>query len=264
MKTPSTLPIFAILITGSILSSCVSNQKFEKSQTEVEKLKTEIDFTQRRLNACDSEYAHIIAEKDSLRLTNEKINGILQSIIVDSYTTIEEQAASLRKLQNRIQTQKQSMEALRVSIAKALLNFETDELYVYTRNGHVYVALEENLLYKKGSNVVDQKGKDALKVLVDIIRNTSDINVIIEGHTDNTFISNKLYKDDWELGSARALSIVRILVELGFEPTRITASSKGRHHPVKTNETNNERATNRRTEIIIAPDLNELFKLLYQ
>ena len=136
---------------------------------------------------------------------------------------------------------------------------------MYTKDGNVYVSLEEKLLFKSGSDVVDPKGKEALKTLANVLNSTADVTVMIEGHTDNAPIKTKKFSDNWDLSTARATSILRILTdEYGFDPTRITASGKGQYLPVKSNDTAEGRASNRRTEIILTPDLKELFRLLYQ
>jgi chemotaxis protein MotB len=157
------------------------------------------------------------------------------------------------------------MTNLKNSIAGALMNYKADELTVYIKDGSVYVSLAEKLLFKSGSDLVNSKGKEALKSLANVINSTKDINVLIEGHTDNVPIKTSQFEDNWDLSAARATSIVRILTkDYGFDPNRITASGKGEYHPVTTNDTPEGRAGNRRTEIILSPDLNELYKLLYQ
>jgi len=164
-----------------------------------------------------------------------------------------------------IQAQKNVMSKLKNSIADALMNYKSDELSVYTKDGNVYVSLAEKLLFKSGSDVVDQKGKEALKSLSQVINSTKNITVMIEGHTDNVPIKTNIFKDNWDLSTARATSIVRILTkDNGFDPTRITASGKSQFHPVKENDTVEGRAGNRRTEVILSPDLKELYKLLEQ
>jgi chemotaxis protein MotB len=179
--------------------------------------------------------------------------------------TIADQAKRLKNFQNMIQAQKDVMNKLKNSIADALMNYKTDELSVYIKDGNVYVSLEEKLLFKSGSDVVDPKGKEALKTLAKVLNSTTNVTVMIEGHTDNVPIKTKLFKDNWDLSTARATSILRILTtDYGFDSNRITASGRGQFHPVKTNETAEGRAGNRRTEIILSPDLNELYKLLYQ
>jgi chemotaxis protein MotB len=179
--------------------------------------------------------------------------------------TITDQSKRLKTLQDIIQAQIDVMARLKNSIADALKGYKSDELSVYIKDGNVYVALQEKLLFKSGSDVVDPKGKEALKSLARVLNNTKDINVMIEGHTDSIPIKTAMFKDNWDLSTARATSIVRILTkDNGFNPTRITASGRGEFHPVKTNETDEGRSGNRRTEIILSPDLNEIYKLLYQ
>jgi chemotaxis protein MotB len=113
--------------------------------------------------------------------------------------------------------------------------------------------------------VVDIKGVAALKTLAMVLNDTKDISVLIEGHTDNMPIKTATFKDNWDLSTARATSIVRILTkDFGFDSKRITASGKGFFSPVKSNETAEGRAANRRTEVILSPDLNELYSLLNQ
>jgi chemotaxis protein MotB len=120
-------------------------------------------------------------------------------------------------------------------------------------------------LFKSGSDVVDPKGKEALKSLANVLNSNSDFTVDIEGHTDDVPIKTQRFKDNWDLSTARATSIVRILTkDYGFDATRITVSGKGEFHPVNPNTTVQERAGNRRTEIILSPDLQEIYKLLYQ
>jgi chemotaxis protein MotB len=149
------------------------------------------------------------------------------------------------------------------SIADALNSYKSDELSVYVKDGNVYVSLEEKLLFKSGSDVVSKKGKEALKTLAKVLNTTKDINVMIEGHTDNVPIKTKMFDDNWDLSAARATSVVRLLTkDDGFDPTRITASGRGEFHPVKSNETSVGRADNRRTVVSLSPDMRELYKLL--
>jgi chemotaxis protein MotB len=171
----------------------------------------------------------------------------------------------LKTLQGMMQAQKDGMSKLKNSISDALMKYKTDELSVNIKDGSVYVSLQEKLLFKSGSDVVNPKGVMALKSLALVLNSTKDINVMIEGHTDNVPIRTKLFKDNWDLSTARATSIVRILTkENGFDSRRITASGKGEFHPLKANDTADQRSDNRRTEIILSPDLNELYKLLNQ
>jgi Flagellar motor protein len=234
-------------------------------QTKVDKLQKDSTNIHSQLNDCNTRLLNLNEAKTSLQDEYASVQKDLQVLTSVSKMTIADQATRLKILQDKIQSQKDLMTNLKNSIANALMNYKTDELYVYTENGIVYVSLEEKLLFKSGSNVVDPKGKEALKSLALVLNNTNGINVMIEGHTDNIPIKTSVYKDNWDLSTSRATSIVRILTdEYGFDPYRISASGRGKFHPIETNETEEGRARNRRIEVILSPDIMEIYKLLYQ
>jgi len=146
----------------------------------------------------------------------------------------------------------------------ALVGFNASDLSISQKNGKVYVSLSENLLFPSGSAVVNPQGKEALSRLADVLNVNPDISVDIEGHTDSIPIRKK-YEDNWALSTARATSIVRILVnDYKVDPVRVIASGHSLYDPVDSNSTEEGRARNRRTEIILSPKLDELYKLLEQ
>jgi len=256
---------FLSLILSVIFTSCGPSKKLMDSEAKVDKLQKDNAHTLVLLNECNTQVKKLNDEKASLQNENTLVQSDLKALSTESKMTIADQAKRLKNFQNMIQAQKDVMNKLKNSIADALMNYKTDELSVYIKDGNVYVSLEEKLLFKSGSDVVDPKGKEALKTLAKVLNSTTNVTVMIEGHTDNVPIKTKLFKDNWDLSTARATSILRILTtDYGFDSNRITASGRGQFHPVKTNETAEGRAGNRRTEIILSPDLNELYKLLYQ
>jgi chemotaxis protein MotB len=256
---------FLSLIIGLVITSCVSSKKFMASEAKVDKLQKDNAKTMGLLNDCNTQVKVLTDDKNSLKNQNEMAQSDLKALSTESKMTIADQAKRLKNFQDMIQAQRDVMNKLKSSISDALMNYKTDELSVYIKDGKVYVSLEEKLLFKSGSDVVDPKGKEALKTLANVLNSTKDITVMIEGHTDNVPIKTSVFKDNWALSTARAVSIVRILTtDYGFDPTRITASGESQFHPVKPNETAEGRAGNRRTEIILSPDLNEIYKLLYQ
>jgi len=263
---------FLSLILSLLFTSCGPSKKLVLSEARYDKLQKENAYTLGQLNDCNKQVKNIQEEKAalqneraSLQNQNASVQNDLNSLSAESKMTIADQAKRLKNLQNMIQAQKDVMTNLKNSIADALMNYKTDELSVYLKDGNVYVSLEEKLLFKSGSDMVDPKGKEALKSLAQVLNGTKDITVLIEGHTDNVPIKTQQFKDNWDLSTARATSIVRILTkDYGFDTNRITASGRGQFHPVKTNETAEGRAGNRRTEIILSPDLKELFVLLNQ
>jgi len=145
---------------------------------------------------------------------------------------------------------------------EALKGFNSNDLSVIQKNGKVYVSLSENLLFPSGSAVVNPKGVDALSKLAAVLNLNPTVSVNIEGHTDSIPIKGR-YKDNWDLSTARADAIVRILVDTyRVDPVRVIASGHAFYDPVESNSTPEGRARNRRTEIILSPKLDEMYRLL--
>ena len=176
---------------------------------------------------------------------------------------LSEREKALEEMQIIIAKQDSITKRLNGILRNALLGFNSDELSVEVNNGKVYVSMSDKLLFKSGSSSVEEKGKEALKLLADVLNKNTDIDILVEGHTDNVPIKTAVYKDNWDLSVARATSIVRILsVDYKIVPPRMTASGKGEYFPKADNETTEGRARNRRTEIILSPKLDEIMKLL--
>lgn len=257
--------LFLSLIVSLTLASCVSSKKFKASEARVNQLQNDSAYVHNSLNECNTKVKDLSDQKNSLLNENSSVQNDLKALTFESKMTIADQARRLKRLQDMIQAQRDVMTRLKNSIAEAMMTYKTDELNVTIKDGNVYVSLAEKLLFKSGSDVVDPKGKEALKSLALVINNTKDISVMIEGHTDNVPIKTKLFKDNWDLSTARATAIVRILtVDNGFDPNRITASGRSQFHPIMPNEATEGRAANRRTEVILSPDLKEIYKLLDQ
>ena len=149
-------------------------------------------------------------------------------------------------------------------ISAALLGFEGDGLTITQKNGKVYISLDEQLLFASGSWKVDERGKEALSKLSIALENQTDINVMIEGHTDSIpFGGRGQVKDNWDLSVVRATAIVRILTESSnISAARLIAAGRGEFNPISTNNTREGRSANRRIEIILSPKLDDLYKML--
>jgi chemotaxis protein MotB len=170
----------------------------------------------------------------------------------------------MAELERLISRQDSSVKALKNKVSAALVGLENNGLTVTTRDGKVYVSLDEKLLFKSGSITVDPAGVSALKKLVRILEQNPDINITIEGHTDNVpLTSSASMKDNWDLSVKRATSIVRILLDgTKISPDRLTAAGRGEFVPVDRASTSEARQKNRRTEIILMPKLDELYRIL--
>ena len=189
----------------------------------------------------------------------EKLNMLLK----DKMDKLAEREATINELQAEIKAQNDRVSALLQSVKDALLGFSTDELTVTQKDGKVYVAMSDKLLFESGSAQVNKQGKEALGKLAEVLKKQNDIDVFIEGHTDTKPIKTVQFKDNWDLSVVRATSVVRILTkDYGVNPLQIVPSGRGEFMPVADNETADGRARNRRTEIIMAPRLDKLMDIL--
>ncbi len=270
MKSIYTLFIL-IGFTSLLNFSCVSKKKYRKSLAQVEVLRNDSIATHQSVNKCNVSLTECTNSFNSCKNTvsqlsdkNATILKDLQELSTNSQMTITEQAKRLADMQKIIQTQRDIMNKLKKTVSDALVGFTPEELSIEIKNGNIYVSLQEKLLFKSGSDKVDPKGKEALQKLASVLNSNPDINVNIEGHTDTVPIKG-IFVDNWALSVARATSIVRILtMGNGVNPRNVIASGRGEYFPVATNLTDKGRASNRRTEIILSPNLTELFKLLNQ
>jgi len=174
--------------------------------------------------------------------------------------------AKVEELERIVQESQNAIGALKENLNDALLDFGESDLTIVQKNGKIYVSLSEQLLFKSSSILIDPKGQQALKQLATVLKNTPDIAILIEGHTDNVPISgkSKYLQDNWDLSVLRATSIVKLLVKSGVSPDALTPAGRGQFLPVATNDTPEHKAENRRIEIIITPDLSKLFAILEQ
>ena len=189
----------------------------------------------------------------------EKLNALLNQ----KKNELNERERTINELQQMINAQNEKVRKLLSSVKDALLGFSSDELTVREKDGKVYVAMSDKLLFQSGSARLDKRGEEALGKLAEVLNKQTYIDVFIEGHTDNKPINTVQFKDNWDLSVIRATSVVRILIKnYNVNPLQIQPSGRGEYMPVDDNETAEGRSKNRRTEIIMAPKLDKLFQML--
>lgn len=265
---------FSFLILSVLLSvSCVSKKKYRAAMAHEERLHSDSINTHTRLGECNTtltalqnEKGTLQNQKNELEKENEDAINELNRESANSKMTIAQQAKRLQNLENLLNSQRDTMDKLKNSISAALMGFAPDELTVYIKNGKIYVSLQEKLLFKSGSDVVNPNGKIALGKLADVLNNNAkSINVVVEGYTDNKPIHTAKFQDNWALSVGRATAVARVLMDqYNLDPNRVTASGQGKYHPVQTNDTPEGRQANRRTEIILSPNLSGLYNLINQ
>jgi len=247
----------------------VPKRQLISAQQTADRLRSDSAQFASRITSLESSVKDLETKRASLQQQLEATRREATSRLQDassrlnmSQEQIADQQKRLEQLQSLIDQQRKNTELLRSKINDALVGFNSNELTVSTKNGKVYVSLQENLLFPSGSAVVNPKGKQALGKLADVLNTNTNINVNIEGHTDSIPMRGK-FEDNWALSVARATAIVRILTDAyKVDPARVTASGRSKYVPVDVNSTAEGRAKNRRTEIILEPKLDELMQLI--
>jgi chemotaxis protein MotB len=280
----STLQIILGFLLILFSSSCVSTSTYDAQVQKADSLQKVLQGVigeKNQVSASNAGNLAIIADlNEEIRICKEKVRSLEQQVeqatkssseeIKGLLTQLEkaeedlfERESKLRELQSLIKQRDSSMNALRERVEQSLLGFKDSGLEIEVKNGKVYVKMSNQLLFKSGSTVIDQRGRDALSQLAMVLSQQNDISVMIEGHTDNKPINNARIADNWDLSVLRSTEVARILtIENGIDPKRIIASGRSEFMPTDEADTQEARAKNRRTEIILSPKLDELFNLV--
>lgn len=281
----------SLLLALAVVSGCVSKKKYLELDLRANKLENELkdrnlhiaqledELAQLRvdtarlgqeLRASEKQYVDLLNESvDRTQLLNQELQAKTaelenkERLLLAFQGELEDREQKVKELNGIIQRQDSLSNALLAKVEAALVSFNEDELTVEMKGGKVYVSLSDQLLFQSGSANVNNKGREALLKVAEVLKKNPDIQVTIEGHTDNVPIRTAKFQDNWDLSVLRATEVVRILIWSGeVDPTRLKAAGRGQHQPVASNETRETRAQNRRTEIILEPDLSELYELL--
>jgi chemotaxis protein MotB len=246
MKTKIILFLSVMAIS---LGSCVSSKKYKAEvsrNTELEKRNSDLRAENSRLEGNVNQMKSTISSSERDLNSKDRMLADEQKKMQDMKAMVDEQRDAIRKLKQEV--------------CSALKCFTPDELSIDVRDGKLYVSMSDKLLFPSGSDVVNQRGKEAITMLAQVLKN-SDLEVMVEGHTDPVPIHTERNHDNWDLSVHRATSVTRIFMDNGIPAQRIIASGRAQYHPVAENETAEGRQTNRRTEIVLAPKLDKLWKL---
>lgn len=220
--------------------------------------------TRRLLGELQKSQENLQKKEDLLRQLEENLDMKKASLDELSYE-LEKRNARMAELEKILDAQKKIVQELKNKVSEALLGFENMGLTVSIRDGKVYVSLDEKLLFRSASWDIDVNGRNALVKLASVLEKNPDIQINIEGHTDNVPYnpSGGQLRDNWDLSVKRATTVVRVLLESAkIDPKRLTASGRSQYLPVDKRNTADARQKNRRTEIILTPDLSELYNLI--
>jgi chemotaxis protein MotB len=285
-----------VLVTSAplLLFSCVSSKKFKTAKADYEKLEAKYTIAESDLAECATEKATLARQKETLErelaLMNSKVTDLngqvdylksnnnqalkqLESLSVIS----SQQAESIKKSMDNIGAKDAYIQTLQQQMAKkdslnmtlvmnlkgAIGNLEDEDVNIKVDKGVVYIDISDKLLFKSGSYEVTDKAKSVLGKVAQVLKNQPDMEFMVEGHTDNVPFKGTALLDNWDLSVKRATTIVRLLQkDYGLEPSKMAAAGRAEYKPVADNGTKEGRAANRRTRIVILPELDQFFKLL--
>ncbi|MBL6644054.1 MAG: OmpA family protein [Flavobacteriaceae bacterium] len=281
------------------LSACVSNRVFNDLESRYAELKDNFNRQTKTIESLNEELkdltekyvtqeASLQQTEDSLNLKQQKLEQLESSLdllklqsesalkeriteneellkkIAERENELADRMARVEELEGLIARQKQAMRNLKERLSDALLNFEDKGLAVEARDGKVYVSMENKLLFKSGSWTVEAAGQNAIKSLAGVLAENPDIAILIEGHTDNVPYRGKgPLKGNWDLSTKRATAIVNQLLENpDILPQNLTAAGRGEYLPIAPNSTRSGRAANRRIEVVLSPQLDEISQII--
>lgn len=275
-------------LSAVFLFSCVSSKKFKKSQQELADLQAKQTQLQGSLNDCNNEKAALNQQKaglqndianlknqiDFLKANNTQALKQLEDLSVISSAQAESIKKSMENIgakDNYIQSLQQQMArkdslnmALVMNLKGAIGNLDDQDINIKVDKGVVYIDISDKLLFKTGKFDVTPQAKEVLGKVAAVLKNQPDIEFMVEGHTDNVAYKGAgNLQDNWDLSVMRATSVVRILQnQYGLDPAKMAAAGRGEYKPVASNDTAEGRSQNRRTRIVILPQLDQFFKLL--
>jgi chemotaxis protein MotB len=287
--------LVAITVLSSfLLFSCVSSKKFKKSQADYAELQTKFNTVQGDLTNCNDAKAELARQKSSLEndksILNNQIADLNKQIdfLKNNNTTVlkqlqdmsvvsSSQAESIKKSLENIGAKDAYIQDLQSALARkdslnlalvmnlkgAIGNLQDDDINIKVDKGVVYVDISDKLLFKSGKYEVTSQAKTVLGKVAAVLKNQPDIEFMVEGHTDNVPFRSGVLLDNWDLSVKRATAVVRILQnEYGLDPKKMAAAGRGEYFPLVDNSTAENKAINRRTRIVILPQLDQFFKLL--
>ena len=268
--------IIAVFTLSILLTSCVSKQKFADLEQENNRNKQELTDAKAELQSCLIDKDHLTELNKSLREDKARSIQQVENLTVltqsssDNIKEIITQLSEKDKYINGIRSAMTKKDSINLALAFQLKRdladgIQDEDIQIEIEKTVVYISIADKLLYKSGSAVVSEKAKVVLGKVATVISSKPDMEVQVEGYTDNVSISTDCMKDNWDLSVARATSVVRILQnDFSISPSRLIAAGRSEYMPLESNDTAEGRSINRRTRIVILPKLEEFFDILEQ
>lgn len=252
---------FTLTIALFSLSSCTG-----KYEQEIKVLKTELDLKDDKIIQLEQQVGHLQTSNTSLLDRMADLSIVSKTgaeSINESLKSLSQQYDFIQNLTTKMQSKDSLNLALVMNLKRSLMDINDDDVQVEVRGGLVHVSISDKLLFASGSTEISGRANDVLGKIATVVNDHDDLDIIVEGHTDDVPISNSCMDDNWDLSVLRATSVVRALEKEHFvDPSRMSASGRSAFRPKADNGSTDGRSQNRRTEIVITPKLDQFFKLL--
>lgn len=272
--------LFIYVLGLTLFTSCVSQKKYTAMQDRAVNCENELNTSKNQINLLEAGLANEKNRSKSLeqqmeyfKSTNTDLLARLSDLSVvsksgaesikKSLEALNEQNKYIKDLTSNMQRKDSINLVLVMNLKRSLDNFEDEDINIEVKKGVVYVSISDKMLFRSGSYNISNRAEEVIGKIAKIINDHKDLDILVEGHTDNVPISTDCMTDNWDLSVKRATSIVRLMqTKFGVQPLRMTAGGRSEYLPKTTNATTEGRAINRRTEIIILPKLDQFFELL--
>tara|TARA_R110002020_G_scaffold384233_5_gene595043 strand:- start:3811 stop:4677 length:867 start_codon:yes stop_codon:yes gene_type:complete len=272
--------LFIYVLGLTLFTSCVSQKKYTALQDRAVNCENELNTSKNQINLLEAGLANEKNRSKSLeqqmeyfKSTNTDLLARLSDLSVvsksgaesikKSLEALNEQNKYIKDLTSNMQRKDSINLVLVMNLKRSLDNFDDEDINIEVKKGVVYVSISDKMLFRSGSYNISNRAEEVIGKIAKIINDHKELDILVEGHTDNVPISTDCMTDNWDLSVKRATSIVRLMqTKFGVQPLRMTAGGRSEYLPKTTNATTEGRAINRRTEIIILPKLDQFFELL--
>ncbi|MCW8981145.1 OmpA family protein [Altibacter sp.] len=270
--------IVLLLLSVTFLASCVSKKDYVELENRYQKSQDLLNSTTVKLNSCLTDKAGLEARANSLeerladlKKTNEDLiqsSKDLTMLTAQGASNLEKSLESLKekdlkisRLQDAI-SKKDSVTLALVTSLKREVGINDPDIEISVEKGVVYISIADKLLFKSGSYEISARANEILAKVATVIKGKPNFEAMVEGHTDDVPYKNGLLLDNWDLSVKRATAVVRALQAQGIDPGRLVAAGRGEYVPLVPNDTAENRATNRRTRILVLPKIDQFYEMI--
>lgn len=262
-----------VLLVSIIATSCVSKKKLTEAQDKYRETKSLLDTATMKLNICEDEKESLKDQIATLKETNKSLfnaQGNLTTLTQKGAENLEKTLESLKEKDLQIKYMRDAINrkdsvtlALVSSLKGAVGNMDDEDIEINVEKGVVFVSISDKLLFGSGRYQLTNEAKAVLGKVAKVIKGKPDFEFMVEGHTDDDPISTECFRDNWDLSTKRAVSVVKVLQdEYGVDPKRMVAAGRGEYIPLESNDYDFGKARNRRTKIVVLPKIDQFYKMI--